>query len=297
MKNCKTIIVTMMLVISFFVTTASAETKIEVTDEIDDVTDQELINVTEYPDVDIKKVTVERNNNKIDLTLELNENGTIPESGWFVYSIDLITSSENYYTASYMRYDETGTSASPSASVLLNSEEEVLDDYSINSNKILFSFNLADSYEICIGLTALTMVIDISGTSGYLDYVNAEENLSLTIDAGGKYYGKTGKNVNFKGTVTDGDASAYKWVWTIEDVAQPLTGQTASYTFLKKGNYSGILYAYNPDTGLYTQDIFTVQVNGTSINGGGDNNEPGFEIIAFISAVAIALIILRKRKR
>ncbi len=298
MKNYKTIIIAFMLLISFFVTTASAETKIQATDELDDViTDMESEqgNVS-YPDADIKKITVDVNNNKVNLILELNEDGEIYTSGFFAYSIELQTSS-NLYTASYGLGDENGTTTTAAVNLNEDFEDDVLDDYSVESNKLTFTFDLVDSNEVCIGINGYSMLVQLP-ESLYMDYVNGMDDTGLTISSGDSYYTKTGETFTLEGKVTEGDASDYNWIWTFEDSATTLTGQTVTHTFYKNGNFSGTLYVYNPDNGKYVKSFFNVQVNGTSITPDKpDNNQPGFEIIAFISAVAIALIVLRKRRK
>ncbi len=299
------------ILLMLMTTTVSAENMFTITDETEDVLDVEA-NTVSYPDLDIKEISIDKTGNQVYLNLELVEDGKILDSGFIVaYSIYLTTNKNMYeamYSYSEADLEELGlegngvivTAYENQASIEDGVEVNVKSYSGIGTNKLTISFDLLNSYERCLSIDAVTMFMsDMAGTKTYIDELVADNSDFPSIDAGGKYYGDAGEKITFEGSIDEGSASSYNWLWTIDGTSITKEGQTAQHTFVTPGTYTGTLYVYDGQ-GHYSDKSFTVQVNGTSSNGGntngGSNNQPGFEILAMFAAIAIALIILKKKK-
>ena len=287
----------------------SADNILTISDGSNDVLDKDA-NEISYPNLDISQVSVDSTNNQVDLSLTLIQGGKILDSGFVVaYSIYL-TTNVNIYEAMYS-YSETDLSdiGLSGTGVLVTAYKN--DDYEqgtevnvksysgIGDNELVISFDLLNSYEKCITIEGITMFLsDLAGTQTYIDELTVDSTDFPTVEAGGTYYINAKDKVTLEGSIESGNPANYNWLWTIDDTSVTKETQTAQHTFLIPGTYSGKLYVYD-NQGRYREDSFTVQVNSTSSNNGnnGDNNEPGFEAIAVIFAIAIALIILRKRRQ
>ncbi len=307
MKTYKILFVAMIFFISMFATNVSAENVFTINDGTEDVIDANE-NFTDYPDVDINQVMVNKDGNAIEFTLKLVEEGKILDSGFIVAYSGYLTTSKRVYEIVYAIADESlglyEDGVTISAYGFESSAEEGIDvdvkDYSgVGTNTLTINFNLLDNNEICIGLDCLTLTMgDATGLGTYLDQLNLEYDFPIA-DAGEPYNIKAGNKVTLEGTIDEGSASDYNWLWTIDDTSITYTGQTAEHTYSIPGNYTGTLFVYN-DQGQYDSSKFEVNVQGEKTNGGGNNNggnnQPGFEMIAVIAAIGIALILLRKRK-
>lgn len=307
--------------LSLFTIHVSAETKFSGTDELDDVYisgENETLNLTSFPNVDIKDISINREGETIDLVFNLKESGTYYDSGDFIYMVILQTSSNLYKIcygtvlflmglAKYGGFDfDIDNESLDDIYTLVFTEENpdlnILDDSNIDGNSQTFTFDLVDSNEVCVGFYYATVwYTSNSWTSSvaYIDvYPNEENEYEFpTIDGGGKYYTNTGENFELTGSINSTDTD-YRYIWTFEDSAQTKTGKTITHRYLEPGNFTGTLFVSDPDTGKYGESYFDVQVNGTAIIDPDEpNNQPGFEIIAFISAFAIALIFLRKKRK
>jgi len=292
MKIYKTVFVSLILILSLFMTTASAKNIFTVNDDLDDVMTDYEENVS-YPDTDIKKITINRDNDEVELILELNDDGDIPTSGIPLFIIYIITTA-NVYETYYGIADESLTKID--AMVMAETEENLVKSHTVNDNKLTIVFDLLESYERIIGLEAFITWGESLSSTGHYDEINPEgEYVFPSIDAGGPYNVLAGDKTTFNGELDSGSPDDYTWIWTIDDTSITKEGQSAQHTFLISGEYTGTLYVFN-DQGQYNIDTFEVQVNGTGTNGNNNNDGPGFEILIVIVAFAVALIILRKRK-
>ena len=321
MRLSKTIFVVMLLVLSIFAVKVSAETKLTGTDELNDVLygDDESEDVISFPNADIKDVSIDRENDQLNVVLNLNESGNFFESGDFLYMINLQTSSYMYtichgtviFLMSFgyqgFDFDFTNESLGVIDTVVFTQENpdlDISDNYEIDGNSITFTFDLIDSNEVCVGFGVTIMYSPnfiTGGSTAYIDDYNLLEAYDFPIvDAGGKYYAETGEYFDLTGSIESNDTD-YRYIWVFGESGQTKIGKTVTHRYLKPETYDEVLYVSDPDTGKYGEAYFEVKVNGTAIepsNGeNGKNNEPGFEIIALISAVAIALILLRKKKK
>jgi len=296
MKSCKTALIAFVLIFSFFITSVHAETVFEIDDEIDDVFDATSELKTSSPNVDVKKVKIDRDGKTIDAILELNEKGTVLSSGVFSYAIILKTTKYEYGVIWGIVENETKTEVY----AVRDEDEIILKDFDIEDNILSFSFSLEDENEKCIGLEFSTLYIDVSNL--LYDYLNIDlfglnDYEIPLIDAGVDNTTEVGEELTLTGTVLEGDISGYEWIWVFDNIATPQEGKTIKYTFISPGYYNGTVYAFNENTGLYTEDYFTLQVLKKGSTSADSRNEPGFEIIVFIAALAIALIILSKKRK
>lgn len=308
MKICKTIIITLMLLLTVFATRSFAETNFQVTDDLGDVVNENDTKVAD-PNIDIKDVTLNKDGGKIDLSFSINESGTFLESGQFIYLIYLTTTSDIYTIAygtkifigifGYAGYEEFGNESISEIDAVVftdtNLEVDLLDEYNINSNVITFSFNLVDNYEEIVGVQSRVLYTPgVTAVTANIDELNYIEDLPI-VDAGGPYNAKAGKKITFTGSIDEGNPDDYTWIWTIDDTSVVKKGQSVKHNFLIPGDYTGTLYIRNSQL-QYTFAGFEVQVNGTAVNNNNNNNGPGFEILIIFVAFAVALIILKKRK-
>jgi len=299
MKIYRTIFVTLILIGSLLMTTASAENIFTITDDLKDVTSGDEYNVS-YPDADIKKLTINKNNDEIELILELNNEGRIISSAselpyYYTVYIMIGTTSDNIYEITYGSDLVTLTNLEAQVAPNGDMDQNLLKDYSVNKNKLTLKFDLLESYERIIYIENAFIMLVVDANNGYVDNLNQEAYIP-SIDAGGPYNVKAGDKVTLNGTIDVGDPENYTWYWIIDDTSIVKEGKTTQHTFLIPGDYTGNLYVVNSQA-LYNYDSFQVNVNGTAQNNDdNNNNEPGFEMLLVFAAIAIALIILKKRK-
>ena len=314
--NKKTYIILLSIISMLVVSTVNVSAydgTLTITDETGDIEKTDDNGVTtsnnEYPDIDLKSISFIQNGKQIDVTMKLVEDGKFQEDLTTIYLIILLTTSafgqyQIYYTGASELMDESG---SPLMIVYGTGDEDIkfVDDYTGKGTDTLkFSFDIVDKNE------RLLSVLVINGReSGGNDYndvypqnIQGIEDISevfdINIDAGGPYNAKTGQSIKLSGTVVSGDiTSDHEWFWTFDDSSITLEGQNPSYTFNAPATYTGTLYIYD-GKGSWGLDTFEIDVTGTNTNGGNNNNnEPGFEIILVITAIAIGLLIFRKKKK
>ena len=314
--NKKTYIVLLSIISMLVVSTVNVSAydgTLTIPDETGDVekTDEEGTTTSNnvYPDIDLKSLSFEQNGRQVDVIMKLAEGGMFQEDLTTIYLIILLTTSafgqyQIYYTGASELMNETG---SPLMIVSGAEEEDIkfIDDYTGKGTDTLeLSFDLIDKNERLLGV----LVINGREAGGndyndvYPQNIQGIEDISevfdINIDAGGPYNAKTGQSIKLSGTVVSGNiTSDHEWFWTFDDSSITLEGQNPSYTFNTQETYTGTLYIYD-GKGSWGLDTFGVNVTGSNTNGGNNNNnEPGFEIILVITAVAIALLIFRKKKK
>ena len=291
-------------------TNASAYSKtLTLTDDTDDVLKTDIEgNTTEnfvYPDMDIQEIKCIQVGQKVTIALKLNDDGEIGGSLSATYLILLITTHESLgYFITYS--NEILSSFGGMDPILImdgNANTINHTDYTVNNNILSVEFNLQNSNEKIIYAGALLAESSLDSGNEYTDYAPDGFDLDLLgmnlfVNAGGSYDTKTGESLTLKGTLEEGTASNYDWLWMIDDSAIEMTGDSPSYTFKIPGTYTGRVYV-SDEEGNWGLDVFQVNVTGKDVSSGssGSNGQPGFELVAVLGAIAISLVILRKRRK
>lgn len=311
MKSIKlalSLIFIIMLVTSMCpINAATIERNITIKDPNCDVLKTDEENPVCYYDVDITNITCVQTGRRVDIEFKLAEGGIFKKTLDTIYSAELYTTSDldfGYYLimygaaiSEYFQDVESDVVVFSLESIANNKSLDVISE-SIEKNVLSVSFNLENSYERILNIA---LVIEKTvGNISYSDQAPDEdvyENIgSLEITSGGEYFLDAGQTVQLKGNLVEGNPSDYEWLWIFEDGSIVLEERTPTHKFNIPGDYMGTLYAYD-DEGNWGMDYVTVTVNETSSgSGGGGNNQPGFELVIVIGAVAIALVILRRKK-
>jgi len=228
------------LLISSTISVTAAEQ--DISDDLDDVLETNAVGETDIvsnkPNVDIKKVSYERNGQTV--TLKLTVKGEIENDG----SIELyrLIFDEEYY-------------------------EEKLGEFDGDENAL---------FEYLLGLdTNLTAFIFLLETNdNYYSIVYVNEEILISDDYS---------------------------VETIPPLSFSVNGATLSISFdlVDSGDRLANLSAAiqkSIDSTTYDDDVYGECIDGSSSSGGSSSNTPGFEMIAVIAAIAISLIILRRKK-
>ena len=311
MKSIKlalSLIFIIMLVTSMCpINAATIERNITIKDPNCDVLKTDEENPVCYYDVDITNITCVQTGRRVDIEFKLAEGGIFKKTLDTIYSAELYTTSDldfGYYLimygaaiSEYFQDVESDVVVFSLESIANNKSLNVISE-SIEKNVLSVSFNLENSYERILDIA---LVIEKTvGNISYSDQAPDEdvyENIgSLEITSGGEYFLDAGQTVQLQGNLVEGNPSDYEWLWIFEDGSIVLEERTPAHKFNIPGDYMGTLYAYD-DEGNWGMDYVSVTVNETSSgSGGGGNNQPGFELIIVIGAVAIALVILRRKK-
>lgn len=311
MKSIKlalSLIFIIMLVTSMCpINAATIERNITIKDPNCDVLKTDEENPVCYYDVDITNITCVQTGRRVDIEFKLAEGGIFKKTLDTIYSAELYTTSDldfGYYLimygaaiSEYFQDVESDVVVFSLESIANNKSLDVISE-SIEKNVLSVSFNLENSYE---RILSIALVIEKTvGNISYSDQAPDEdvyENIgSLEITSGGEYFLDAGQTVQLQGNLVEGNPSDYEWLWIFEDGSIILEERTPTHKFNIPGDYMGTLYAYD-DEGNWGMNYVTVTVNETSSgSGGGGNNQPGFELIIIIGAVAIALVILRRKK-
>ena len=298
------LILIIMLLTSMCQVNAAIERNITIIDDTGDVVNETGIEVA-YDAADIKEMTCVQTGSRVVIEFKL-VGGDLNTSGVSIFGT-LKTTAFSYlgYIIIYGPLAAIFAIDFPDFEgdvlVLSESSEEPMNVLSESIEKTILSvsFNLDNSYERILGLYAQTLT-NVDLETGYSDEApNDVEEVStgnLVIDAGEEYFANPGQTVQLQGTLEEGNPTDYDWLWVFDDSLISLEGRTTTYKFNIPGDYSGLLYAYD-DEGNWGYGEFTVTVNETSSNnGGGNSNQPGFELVAVIGAIAIALVILKRKK-
>jgi len=312
-KMKTTSVILICLLMTGFALSASAETSLQIDDEIGDVFDYITEDAVERPNIDIEYVNVTIDNGDVSLEMKLAEGGTVQNIGSetlaFIYGFELITTALDEYTYTIVfGFDETangGEGAITCSASVVDTSGSTIEDLpdaecdGVGTNYFTVTFDLLDSDERIISITGITTELDVSSSTIYLDSApNEDEFVFLEPDAGDTYSGSIGDTITLSGDI-EGNPDDYTWLWKFEELPIELDGQTASYTFTTPGIHEGILYVYD-NNGNYGEDYFTVNITegGSPDPGDDDDNEstPGFETLTLICALAIAFIIFKKRK-
>ena len=300
----KQIILSILILTSFTLVTANT-VKAEINKIIvDDKENDVYLNFEEQnqsrPNIDISQITCEQKGRHIDLSLKLIDGGKIQESDFLSYSIELMTTKDIY--DGYFGVNLETQEQEFECSILDKTID--CDCSGVNTDTLTISFNLPDEKEKIITISAFAMeATNITSQSAdqYVDFANQDfygEETVLQINAGTNYTGKVGDTIKFSGTLENGTASDYEWIWYIETANEYMYGQNPSKTFKFPGVYTGTLFVFNSQ-GDYGTDSFMVNISSAGgsggNNGGKDGGTPGFEIITLIAAIAILFFVVRKK--
>lgn len=254
-------------------------------DEVNDVLDEEFKEVSR-PNIDIYKISCEKDGDEVEVILQLVSNGKIQNSEFIAYSVVLVTD-VNEYTIEYYG-DECQVSDQD------YNEVELISCSGVGSDTLRVIFELSTSSEECTDLSAYTM--EFSVTAYYLDIYPNEDIEFLDVDAGGPYMGYVNDPVEFSGYAED-ETSSYEWYWDFGD-GNSSEEKNPSYIYKESGTFEVSLVVSDPDTGAagFDNTTVTISANGGS-NGGnhqsnGDNDEEsGSGLTIFIALIVVIVII------
>ena len=283
-----------MLTVSMSVATAFDST-LTVTDETGDVS---------YFNVDIENVTCTQSGTEVEVQLKLAEGGRFEKSEETSYGIYLFVASPSLLY--FILYTGADLSDIPELGelgevIVFRGFEDFVDvnDYDVTDNVLTVSFDLEKSNERVVGILASAEKYDDYGNGNYSDSapddVEGYEIGNIEVDAGGFYEANVSEIVYFKGDLIEGNPSDYTWYWLFNGSLLTFEEQNPTYEFDIPGNYEGYLFVYD-GKGNWGFDVFSVTVNKKGGSNGNGNNQPGFELIVFITAIAVSLLILKKRK-
>ena len=277
-------------------------------DEINDVIHEDaegnILENQSYPNVDIDELKCVQTDRKVEITLKLEQAGKIESSLLTYYMITLVTTDED---GGYMLLYSSEIAAELEGTDpiwIMDGKGEWITPLSfsgVGTNTLSVSFNLKSSNERAISIEAL-VAKEMPDGSSYFDMAPNDFDESTTMNlepnAGNSYNTTVGETLQLSGSLAEGDPSDYTWLWIIDDTSIQLEGQNPTRVFIAKENYTGILYVYDGQ-GNWGMDYFEINVlaKSSSQNGDGGNDQPGFELIVVIAAVAIALLIFRKKKK
>jgi hypothetical protein len=190
--------------------------------------------------------------------------------------------------------------------ILHNLEDEItVNGYSgKDTDTLKFSFDLTDKNQRLLGVLFASSKSSLDTDFEYLDFYPEDyqgdedpiDIFGIQIDAGGPYNVETGESLQLSGLVESGEINNnYEWFWTFDDSSITLEGQNPTYKFRIPDIYTGKIYIYD-GKGSWSVNNFEVNVTGTNIDVDNNNNEPGFELILVIAALAVALLLFRKKK-
>jgi hypothetical protein len=256
------------------------------------------------PNVDIKELKCIQTGQMVEISLQLEDGGKFEDSSIFFIFLKTTSSSPDvYYQIIYAEVlIPESTTGNP---VTIMYVDDVITEDSFSgrgTNKITFEFKLKESSERIVSLSAISTDISYKYADAAPDNLEADEYgivPNLDVDAGDPYSTKTSESLSLTGTIDDGDASDYTWLWKIDESNIEFEGQNPSYTFKIPDIYTGILYVFD-DEGNWGYDYFEINASsksGGSSGGGGTNEEPGFELVIVVAAIAIIAIALRRKRK
>ena len=303
-KSLIIFILTMGLIFSSTGFVAASDSSFILDDATGDVQyylNETLVDTLTYNNFDIKKVSCVQDGKDVDVELLLNDTGEFESSIDVMYLITIYsTTTFLEYLVCYPGYLLTGDLESEDAAVLDLNGEEIEASSAIDGNKMSISFDLSSSTERIIAVSAATT--KTIGDYTYLDDVpdgkgiELEPEMTLTPESGDPYFSNAGETVQFSATLDEGEPEDYNWIWASEDISTKFETYNPSHTFKIPGEYYGYVYVYDGQ-GNWGFDDFTVTVNGTAVDDdSGSNDEPGFEVLTLVAAIAIAIFVFRKRK-
>ena len=277
----KTSLVTILICILFFsaINASAYDTTLTITDGADDVQKIDIagnITTVSRPNVDIAELSCVQSGRKVVITVKLTPPGIFEESLNRAYAFTLITTSSFLgYVITYSGIDwaalfgdEIPGLEGVGQVLIVDGDNNILNvtDYSgKDTDTLTIEFNLQSSTE---------RVISISGVSdeefedyGYGDKApdDFDENLGMNLnaDTGDTYNAETGKSVTLTGSLDEGNAEDYEWLWVFDESSLTLTGHNPSHVFNIPDFYTGMTFVYD-EKGSWGAAFFEVNVSGKS---------------------------------
>jgi len=275
-----------LLIISSINVAAAEKTIIDSEDDVMDAITGEII---DYPNIDIKELTYDREG--INVTLTMTVKGEIENLGdledptgledIITYALTLTTSFDTYliyyvnnYCALQTSYDE------------LNITDFSIVGSTLNTLEINFNINNTDeTYESLAG-ESMYLSIDLA-TEDYIMATDAVPDYPLMVDAYAPNSAEEGLAVEFEGSPYFGQRP-YEFHWDFGDESTS-TEQNPTHIYDEPGIYE---YTFTVTDSSDASESVTYEIE---ILEGDTNDTPGFEFI--IAIMAIGLIFLWKRKR
>jgi len=225
-----------------------------------------------YTDIDIKEVLCTKTGGKVELILELVDNGEIQNSALYLYSITLDTDKEQY-----MALYQAGECE------VTDSEYNIIEDidWSVEDNEFQVSFDLLDSDEDCSLIAGTTMYIE--GDDAVIDICPNEDFTVLEVDIVSPDTGKTGKSIQFSGS-GEGDTSDYEWYWDFGD-GETSEEQNPTHTYDTPDTYE--VYLIVTDGINIGEAYATITI---TANGGDNGSDDSSGLTMFIALIVIIVI-------
>ena len=280
------IIISAFLIASSCPVMAADETKTlyDGTGDVIDATGRAVPGIT---DIDFDKITYDKDDKQI--TIEIEFVGTIQKTN-LIFQAGLVTD-DNDYQIIYFNY---GGFEEQYGTILTDEGEDEL-DFTLTgygTSKLTIKFQLIDEDEDYDSIMVNAARVDLETENEYIDsYPNI---LTLNVSIDGPSKGKVGESLKLESDVTGG-SEPYDWEWYIDDNIDfpDSTEQNPKFTFDEEGEHE-ILVQVTDNFENIGFNVTTITITATGNTG--DNNSPGFELLAVITALAIALFILRRRK-
>ena len=275
-----------LLIISSINVAAAEKTIIDSEDDVMDAITGEII---DYPNIDIKELTYDREGINVTLTMtvkgEIENLGDLEEptglEDIITYALTLTTSFDTYliyyvnnYCALQTSYDE------------LNITDFSIVGSTLNTLEINFNINNTDeTYESLAG-ESMYLSIDLA-TEDYIMATDAVPDYPLMVDAYAPNSAEAGSAVEFEGSPYFGQRP-YEFLWDFGDELTS-TEQNPTHIYDEPGIYE---YTFTVTDSSDASESVTYEIE---ILEGDTNDTPGFEFI--IAIMAIGLIFLWKKKR
>jgi hypothetical protein len=285
------------------------DTTMTINDEINDViledSEGNLLENYSHPNVDIDELKCVQTGKNVEITFKVHDDGKIENSINVYYMITLVTTDEDGVYMIVYNSDILGEVGGTDPILIMGGKGDMISPTSfsgLDTNTLSVSFNLMTNNEklISIGALAIKQVDDVTSYADAIpdDFNDMSFGMNIYPDAGGSYELNVGETLQLSGTLSEGDPSDYNWLWLIDDTSIAIEGQNPTQEFKTKKAYTGRLYVYDGQ-GNWGMDYFEIDVsaNNSGTGGNGGNNQPGFELILVVAAVAIALLIFRKKKK
>ena len=275
-----------LLIISSINVAAAEKTIIDSEDDVMDAITGEII---DYPNIDIKELTYDREGINVTLTMtvkgEIENLGDLEEptglEDIITYALTLTTSFDTYliyyvnnYCALQTSYDE------------LNITDFSIVGSTLNTLEINFNINNTDETYVSLAGESMYLSIDLA-TEDYIMATDAVPDYPLMVDAYAPNSAEAGSAVEFEGSPYFGQRP-YEFHWDFGDESTS-TEQNPTHIYDEPGIYE---YTFTVTDSLDTPESVTYEIE---ILEGDTNDTPGFEFI--IAIMAIGLIFLWKKKR
>ena len=293
-----------------FTQSVIAEEDIILSDPEGDVLVYDLLDVDynftttdEIPNIDIKEVKYIHNDgsNKATIILQvygiIEDRGSLDESDFgeafntVAYAMSL-TTTKNSYLINYVNKTCALTKSD------FNTEN--ITDWSVNNDKLTINFELENTDESYVDLSAETTDIDIdfSFESGGF-YFDTIPNLLFVEIKEEKNIEEIGKSIQFTADAQDqyGASGDFTYVWNFGDGNPTSKLKNPTHTYNSVGNYT-VTLTVEDDLGNIGNDTTSIQIiekdsNGNGNGNGGENNQNGSEsgLSLFITIIAVIIII------